>query len=107
MELEFDSQRRDKYGRLLAYVYLEDGTFLNAEQIKQGYATVFRKVLFKYRDAFKKHEREARENKRGVWRNKIRLFQKLAGFFEVFFFYRAVGCQRERFVLYELAGEFL
>ena len=28
---------RDKYGRILAYVYLVDGTFLNAEIIKQGY----------------------------------------------------------------------
>lgn len=30
VKLEYDWQRRDKYGRLLAYVYLEDGTFLNA-----------------------------------------------------------------------------
>jgi micrococcal nuclease len=37
VRLEFDWQRRDKYGRLLAYVYLPDGTFLNAELIKQGY----------------------------------------------------------------------
>ena len=33
--LEYDWQRRDKYGRLLAYVYLEDGTLLNGEIIKQ------------------------------------------------------------------------
>ena len=30
VRLEFDVQQRDKYGRLLAYVYLEDGTFLNS-----------------------------------------------------------------------------
>lgn len=41
IRLEFDSNdvylgRRDKYGRILAYVYLMDGTFLNAEIIKQG-----------------------------------------------------------------------
>jgi len=41
IRLEFDSNdvylgRRDKYGRILAHVYLMDGTFLNAEIIKQG-----------------------------------------------------------------------
>jgi endonuclease YncB( thermonuclease family) len=39
--LEFDWQRRDKYNRLLAYVYLLDGTFLNAEIIKQGYGFAY------------------------------------------------------------------
>jgi len=34
--LEYDWQKIEKYGRTLAYVYLEDGTFLNAEIIKQG-----------------------------------------------------------------------
>jgi len=37
VRLEFDWQQRDRYGRLLAYVYLMDGIFLNAEIIKQGY----------------------------------------------------------------------
>ncbi len=34
VRLEYDWQRRDKYDRLLGYVYLSDGTFLNAEIIK-------------------------------------------------------------------------
>jgi micrococcal nuclease len=38
VRLEFDVQARDKHGRLLAYVYLNDGTFLNEEIIKNGYA---------------------------------------------------------------------
>lgn len=66
VRLEYDWQKRDKYGRLLAYVYLEDGTFLNTELVKQGYATVFRKFRFKYRDDFIRYEREASENKRGL-----------------------------------------
>jgi len=37
VKLKYDVQDRDKYGRLLAYVYLMDGTFLNAEIVKQGY----------------------------------------------------------------------
>jgi endonuclease YncB( thermonuclease family) len=28
---------KDKYGRTIAYVYLENGTFLNAQIIRQGY----------------------------------------------------------------------
>jgi len=35
----------DRYGRTLAYVYLEDGTFLNAEIIKQGYGFAYRYFL--------------------------------------------------------------
>jgi hypothetical protein len=34
IRLEYDQQRHDKYGRTLAYVYLPDGTFLNAEIIR-------------------------------------------------------------------------
>ena len=38
VRLEYDVQQQDKYGRTLAYVSLEDGTFVNAELVKQGYA---------------------------------------------------------------------
>jgi len=37
--------KKDKYGRTLAYVYLEDGTFLNAEIIKKGYGFAYRHFL--------------------------------------------------------------
>lgn len=67
VRLEFDWQRRDKYGRLLAYVYLLDGTFLNAEIIKQGYGFAYTKYPFKYLDEFRRYEREAMENERGLW----------------------------------------
>ena len=36
VRLEYDWERKDKHGRTPAYVYLEDGTFLNAEIIRQG-----------------------------------------------------------------------
>jgi micrococcal nuclease len=68
VRLDFDWQRRDKYGRLLAYVYLPDGTFLNAEIIKQGYGFAYTRYPFKYLDEFKKYEREARKNKRELWK---------------------------------------
>ena len=68
VRLEYDWQRRDKYNRLLAYVYLSDGTFLNAEIIKQGYGFAYTKYPFKYLEEFRKYEREARENGRGLWK---------------------------------------
>ena len=68
VRLEYDQQRKDKYNRTLAYVYLEDGTFLNAEIIKQGYGQAYTKYPFKYLDQFREYEKEARENKRGLWK---------------------------------------
>src|SRR5919197_825984 len=39
VRLRFDVERRDRYGRLLAYVYrLPDGLFVNAELVRAGYA---------------------------------------------------------------------
>ena len=68
VRLEFDWQRRDKYGRLLAYVYLTDGTFLNSEIIKQGYGFAYTRFSFKYLEDFRTYEREARENRKGLWK---------------------------------------
>jgi micrococcal nuclease len=67
VRLEYDWQTRDKYGRLLAYVYLENGTFLNAEIIKQGYGFAYTRFPFKHLDDFRQYERDARENNRGLW----------------------------------------
>ena len=66
VRLEFDQSQRDRYKRLLAYVYLEDGTFLNAEIVKQGYGHAYTKFPFKYMHKFRQHEREARLKKRGL-----------------------------------------
>ena len=65
---EFERQKRDRYGRLLAYVYLLDGTFFNAEIIKQGYGFAYTRFPFKYMEEFRRYQREARENRRGLWR---------------------------------------
>ncbi|WP_324824344.1 thermonuclease family protein [Sinanaerobacter sp. ZZT-01] len=54
VQLEFDVQERDKYGRVLAYVYLEDGTFLNEKLILDGYAQIATyPPNVKYVDVFK------------------------------------------------------
>ncbi len=67
VRLAYDLNEKDKYGRTLAYVYLEDGTFLNAEVVKQGYGFAYRYFFFKYFDEFKQYEREARANEIGLW----------------------------------------
>ena len=85
IRFEFDVQERDKYGRLLAYVFQKvapwDGipfdfyfdskerVFLNATIIKAGYATPMTiPPNVKHADLFKELYEEAREQKRGLWR---------------------------------------
>jgi len=70
VSLEFDVEKHDKYGRLLAYVYLKDGTFVNAEIVKQGYASLMSiPPNVKYADLFLQLYQEARLNKRGLWQD--------------------------------------
>ena len=70
VRLEFDTERYDKYNRLLAYVFLDDGTFLNARIVEEGYASITHyKLNVRYADLFARLYRQARENKRGLWRN--------------------------------------
>lgn len=59
--LEFEaSNYYDKYGRLLAYVVLQDGTLFNVELIKQGYAHVIAPSPFHRYKEFRSYEQEAR-----------------------------------------------
>lgn len=68
VSLEFDIGKKDRYGRLLAYVFLEDGTFVNAELIRQGYAQVLTvPPNVKYADEFVRLQRKARRANRGMW----------------------------------------
>ncbi len=72
VRLEFDEANahighKDRYKRTLAYVFLEDGTFLNAEIVKQGYGHAYTRFPFKYLDEFRRYEREAREQGKGLW----------------------------------------
>ena len=68
VSLEFDVERFDKYKRLLAYVYLQDGTFVNAEIVKEGFASLMTyPPNVKYAQIFQKLYRQAREDRRGLW----------------------------------------
>ncbi len=69
VRLEYDVNRRDRYKRTLAYVYLEDGTFVNAKIIQEGFAQVMTVAPnVKYADLFLKLQKEAREANRGLWK---------------------------------------
>ncbi|MCL6258202.1 thermonuclease family protein [Aquiflexum sp. TKW24L] len=69
VRLEYDVGKYDRYKRTLAYVYLEDGTFLNTYLIKNGYASVMTvPPNVKHADQFVKLQTEAREKKRGLWK---------------------------------------
>lgn len=68
VKLEFDVSPRDKYGRLLAYVYLKNGEMLNEKLLKEGYAQVATyPPNVKYVEKFKAIQKEARENEVGFW----------------------------------------
>jgi micrococcal nuclease len=70
--LDKRSETRGKYGRLLAYIKLADGTFLNEVLLTEGYVYAdlrFRNTLiYKYRGL----ESVARGNRRGLWENPTR-----------------------------------
>jgi micrococcal nuclease len=69
VRLEYDVSRYDQYGRTLAYVYLKDGTFVNADLVKKGYATVMTiPPNVKYADTFLKLSKKARNQGKGLWK---------------------------------------
>jgi endonuclease YncB( thermonuclease family) len=68
VRLAGDVEPRDRYGRMLAYVWLQDGTFWNALLAAEGYAqqlTIPPNVT--YADLFRRLVSEARRNNRGLW----------------------------------------
>jgi micrococcal nuclease len=89
VRLEYDAQKKDRYGRTLAYIYIFvcsrcdvlpnpeyyykfDGPveiFLNATLIKAGYARVMTvRPNVKHQDLFVKLQKEARKAERGLWK---------------------------------------
>jgi len=65
--LRYDAERRDRYGRLLAYVYRGD-TFVNAELIRRGFATPLTiPPNVAHADELRGLARTARRDGRGLW----------------------------------------
>jgi len=67
VRLEYDVQTHDRYGRLLAYVYV-NGQMVNAKLLEEGYAQLFTiPPNVKYAKLFRRLAQEARQHKRGLW----------------------------------------
>jgi micrococcal nuclease len=69
VRLRYDAERRDRYGRLLAYVYrASDGLFVNAELVRRGYArTLTIPPNVAHAGDFRRLARTARVAGRGLW----------------------------------------
>lgn len=71
VQIEFDVSQRDKYGRLLCYVYV-DGQMYNKLLLEEGLAKVATyPPNVKYVEDFTKIQKEARENKKGMWQDEL------------------------------------
>ncbi|MBO8155574.1 MAG: thermonuclease family protein [Bacillaceae bacterium] len=97
--LELGTEKRDKYGRMLAYVYI-DGNLFNQMIIEKGLARVA--YVFppndKYVDQLRAAEATAREQKLGIW--SIPGYVKEDGYHEEVFKHSAVHVE----LLYDPAG---
>jgi micrococcal nuclease len=59
---------RDKYGRTLAYLYRDDGLFINKALIEEGYGYEYTyEVPYVYQKEFKAAQTDAREQQKGLW----------------------------------------
>jgi micrococcal nuclease len=67
VRLEYGWERHDRYGRTLAFVFRDDGLFMNAEIIRQGYGHALTRFPHPHLESFRALEREAREAQRGLW----------------------------------------
>lgn len=69
VRLQFDQEKTDQYGRVLAYVYLPDGRLLNQMLIEEGLAAVFRRADFQLKKQFIAAEEMAQNHRFGLWKH--------------------------------------
>lgn len=65
--LAFDRERRDRHGRMLAYVSSPDGRMINRLLLEQGLVIVYRHFPIILQQDFLAAEAEARQRGRGLW----------------------------------------
>ncbi len=108
VKLEFDVQKRDKYGRLLAYVWLPDGRMLNKVLLEEGYAVPLTiPPNTKYAQEFRKAYRYAVMNDVGLWNSPPKTYNQptrrcgakrycsqMTSCEEAYFHYKTCGLQR-------------
>ena len=68
ISLEYDIERRDKYGRILAYIWTQHGQMINEEMMKKGCAVLFTfPTNVRYAERFRAAQKKAQEHKSGIW----------------------------------------
>lgn len=67
--LDKNANVRDKYGRLLAYIRLDDGKILNEELVINGFAYADTRFANSFNKEYVQLENDARKAKRGLWKN--------------------------------------
>lgn len=69
IETDPSQGERDKYGRMLAYVWRDDGLFVNYTLIESGYAHeyTYAGVAYRYQADFRRAEIEAEAGEHGLW----------------------------------------
>ena len=66
--IEYDVERRDRYGRLLAYIRTGDGRLVNSSMLRDGYAVLFTvPPNVRYVKEFREEQTYAREQRLGIW----------------------------------------
>jgi micrococcal nuclease len=71
VEMEKDVSETDRYGRLLRYIY-KDGVLINEVMVREGYAFSARfPPDVNYAELFDDAQRDAYENKRGLWNESV------------------------------------
>ena len=89
IKVEFDVQQRDRYGRILGYIYLNNGKMLNEEIIKAGYANIMTvPPNVKHQEVFLIAYREASNNRKGLWKGVENEYEKSSQ--------RRYSCRRTR-----------
>jgi micrococcal nuclease len=72
VRLEYDRERYDRYGRLLAYLYLPDGSMVNLAMVRQGLARVYSQAPnLRYQDTLNAAQQEAMAAGRGLWQKPL------------------------------------
>jgi micrococcal nuclease len=69
LQADSKSTNRDRYNRLLRYVYLPDGRMIEEELIKNGYGFAYLDFPFDQSGSFAKYQEQARSATKGLWQN--------------------------------------
>ena len=69
LEADALSSNRDRYNRLLRYVYLPDGTLMNQKLIEEGYGFYYPYFPFTKSTQFSFSQQNAKQSNKGLWKN--------------------------------------